>query len=106
MQVNVISIRTSHVESVYSGIDGKCCCGCAGTHFANPSIDTPNNSHRKPSKMMVKRVIVILRDAMAFDTESVDVNDGCLRSYAAVVIRNRVYIAYAVDGVEFVKESV
>jgi len=29
-------IQENQVLSVYSGIDGKCCCGCSGKHTYNP----------------------------------------------------------------------
>jgi len=32
-----MKIPLGQVESTYNGVDGKCCCGCAGTHHTNPS---------------------------------------------------------------------
>lgn len=32
-----IKIPLDQVESAYNGAEGKCCCGCSGTHHTNPS---------------------------------------------------------------------
>lgn len=34
--VKILGLSTSDVIQVYSGINGKCCCGCSGTHTYNP----------------------------------------------------------------------
>jgi len=31
-------LTTAHVMSVYTGRDGACCCGCAGTHRYNSTM--------------------------------------------------------------------
>ena len=31
-----MKIPLDQVESAYNGKDGKCCCGCAGTHHREP----------------------------------------------------------------------
>jgi hypothetical protein len=31
----LLALTATRVESVYEGRDGKCCCGCAGTHYTD-----------------------------------------------------------------------
>ena len=69
----MITIDT--VKSVYSGKDGKCCCGCAGKHSDDQKQKT--------------RIINILNKA---DPKAVDRDDNGV--YAATVIGTRVYIVY------------
>jgi hypothetical protein len=72
----MITIDT--VKSVYSGKDGKCCCGCAGKHSEDQKQKT--------------RIINIINKAAP---EAVERDDNGV--YAATVIGNRVYIAYFND---------
>lgn len=71
-------IKIEKVKSVYSGKDGKCCCGCAGKHSDDQKQKT--------------RIVNILNNARCAD---VDWDDNGV--YAATVIGSRVYIAYFND---------
>ncbi len=68
-------ISIENVKQVYSGKDGKCCCGCAGKHSTDQKQKT--------------RIINILNKANPADIDR-DANGV----YAATVIGNRLYIAY------------
>lgn len=71
-------VDMTKLTSVYSGIEGKCCCGCAGDHY---KVGLPE------SKRMINKVVNIIDRAL----ES-EIDDG--GSYKAVIVGKRVYIAY------------
>ena len=71
-------VDMTQLTSVYSGINGRCCCGCSGTHY---DVREPE------SKRMTNKVVNIINRALESD---VDVGNN----YSAVVVGKRVYIAY------------
>ena len=71
----MLNIDINTVKSVYSGKDGKCCCGCAGTHWKNTDDNMRN----------VMRIIKKIENATELD------NGG---SYIATVEGSRLYIVY------------
>lgn len=71
----MLNIDINTVKSVYSGKDGKCCCGCAGTHWKNTDDNMRN----------VKRIVKKIENATELD------NGG---SYIAAVEGSRLYIVY------------
>lgn len=79
-------IQVSEVASVYSGRDGKCCCGCAGKHYhragqATDSYQTVNNGQ-------VTRVLRLF----AANPELVEYEAGS--NHAALVLGTRLHIVY------------
>ena len=82
------------ILQVYSGLDGKCCCGCAGRYWygtgkAN-SVARDNGYAPSPedcSDRMVAKVIRLINEAPIEELEITD-------SYLARVIGARLYIAY------------
>ena len=76
--MNDNSIDVANVVSVYSGRDGKCCCGCSGTHYQ--AAERPD---------MVRRIVNTINRHIAAGFEA-DVD----ATYTAVVIGRRLYIAY------------
>ena len=91
MQLNVAKI-----ESVYSGKDGKCCCGCSGKHYY-PTEQKALAEKRggKVSDPMVKKVVHMINDVLAMPESlqklwQLDVN----ASYVSIVKEGRLYIAY------------
>lgn len=88
MKRNTLTVKElseKNVIKIYSGIDGKCCCGCSGTYYHNPLFLTENFYSGKISMPMVKKVIRIIKNA-----EKVDRGE----TYFATVIGKRLYIAY------------
>lgn len=67
-------ITIENVKQVYSGKDGKCCCGCAGKHSTDQKQKT--------------RIVNILNKDLN------TINEG---DYAYTVVGSRVYIAYFND---------
>ena len=65
-------ISIENIKQVYSGKDGKCCCGCAGKHSTDQKQKT--------------RIINILNK----DPNTTKV-EGC---HAYTVVGSRLYIAY------------
>jgi hypothetical protein len=68
-------VELANVVSVYSGKDGKCCCGCAGKHY-----DAKENAKQ------VKRIVNLINANAALATQEDD--------HTFVVLGSRVYIAY------------
>lgn len=68
-------ISIENVKSVYSGKNGKCCCGCAGKHSDDQKQKT--------------RIVNILNK----DADTIVDDSG----HAYTVIGNRLYIAYFND---------
>jgi hypothetical protein len=68
----MIAIDT--IKQVYSGKDGKCCCGCAGKHSTDQKQKT--------------RIVNILNK---------DENTKVEETYAFTVIGSRLYVAYFND---------
>ena len=73
-----MNIDKSNIRSVYSGVEGKCCCGCSGKYYS------------AESKHMINKVCNIIesKEEGELDHDS---------SYVAAVIGKRVYIVYFKD---------
>jgi len=87
-------LQLDHIVSVYSGIDGKCCCGCSGNHlYARKYAEEGGKQRGYPvdeediNDAMVKKVALILARAKS---EELEVEN----SYVSTVIGKRIYIAY------------
>lgn len=84
----LMNLRPSDIDQVYSGIDGKCCCGCSGTHYyrAAYAADPTNDlGEVKVSDKMVVKVLSIIQAAEDVDFDS---------AYIATTVGKRLYIAY------------
>ncbi len=87
----------SRTMSVYSGRDGKCCCGCAGKHYVASRFREESGASRgypvkdtEISDAMVAKVTRLIAEHQG----SVETGDG----YVSIVIGKRVYIAYIVPS--------
>lgn len=85
------------IQSVYSGIDGKCCCGCSGKHYYASAQAHRGNDIRgyaidadEVSDRAIRRVWNILR-AHADEVEWTNIGIG---KHLSVVVGRRLYIAY------------
>lgn len=78
-------ITLNDVKNVYSGVNGKCCCGCSGTYYAWPDED----EFGRRSPRMVKKVLKIVN-------ESADIEWG--GNHAAAVVGKRLYVVYFNDS--------
>ena len=88
-----MTIKYEQVLSVYSGRDGKCCCGCAGKHSYNPDFTEEAGKNRgykieqdEVNKTMVNKVIRLINEAKELEFDQSD--------FKSIVIGNRLYIAY------------
>lgn len=70
-------LSKEQVKSVYSGRDGRCCCGCSGTH-----ADEGERS------ALWNKVLKVVNEGLALG--HADVED----TYVSVVVGKRLYIAY------------
>lgn len=87
------AIKVEDVKQVYSGKDGKCCCGCAGKHyFPSALAEAVSKSHGyqvTASDSMVRRVVNIINQNLTLAEQN-----GEYREYVEVVLGSRLYIAY------------
>ena len=88
-------IELSKVMSVYSGRDGKCCCGCAGTHsYASIHREAASKDRgyevtdEDISDRNVSRIVKKMNRS-----NDVDVSGD----HASLVVENRLYVAYFVQ---------
>lgn len=95
--MSVSELTVNDVMSVYSGKDGKCCCGCAGKHSYNSKFTAEGTKNRgykvetaDVNDAMVKRVLNVVQRAFANDDASAEIG----ANFASVVVGNRVYIVY------------
>ena len=92
--MKIYPLEIEQVQSVYSGKDGECCCGCKGKHYYASKYRTEAGKDRgyaidddEISDRMIKKVTKIINEA-----NITDIDDG--DSYLAVTIGTRLYIAY------------
>lgn len=85
------ALTTDEVMSVYSGKDGKCCCGCAGKHSYN-SKHREAGTNRAGYEVTVNDAMVTkaLKLVQAATKENVMVGDN----HYATVVGSRLYIVY------------
>jgi hypothetical protein len=90
-----VNLTASEILSVYSGRDGKCCCGCAGKHYYNPQYKKEGTKNRgyevtdeDVSIKMVNKVIGILNRSEVVEN---------LGSCVSTVVDKRLYIAYFLE---------
>ena len=91
--MNIRNLTAKDILSVYSGQDGKCCCGCAGKHYYNPSYMKEGTKYRgyevtedETSIKMVEKVLKVLKQA-----EELEI-DGS--GFISTVVGKRLYIVY------------
>lgn len=83
--------------SVYSGKDGKCCCGCAGTHRYNSRHVATGSANRgyevtadEINDAQVTRVLRTIAEGVASGLEFGD-------NHVARVVNGRLFVAYLAD---------
>ena len=54
------NMSVHNVTSVYSGIAGRCCCGCSGKHYRNPGFANAGD-YIDANEKMVKPVIKLVQ---------------------------------------------
>ena len=93
-----VRITTDKVMSVYSGKNGKCCCGCAGKHYYASQFREFASEHRgyevtdnEVSDRMVTKVVGIINSA-----SSVEVPSTAAPTFFSTVVGERLYIAYLI----------
>ena len=86
-------IEFADVLSVYSGKNGKCCCGCAGDHRYNSQHKEEGGTSRgypvdaeDINDRQVRKVIGILRRAEKIEYDRPD--------FISTVVGERLYIVY------------
>jgi hypothetical protein len=93
MLKRISSMTQSNIRSVYSGVDGKCCCGCAGKHHYNSQLVKEASVSRgyevtadEINDKMITKVLTLMKKNVD-DTED-------LGSCISLVVGKRLYVAY------------
>jgi hypothetical protein len=85
------ALKWEEVSSVYSGKNGKCCCGCAGTHWSSNFRKQDPKYPKTVDDRQVRRVLKVLQSA---DPKNVE----CGTNYFSTVLPgsafDRLYIVY------------
>ena len=80
------------VTNVYSGIDGRCCCGCAGKHYYSSAVAEKATKARKYEVAVSDRMVRKVYNILAANSALVEkISNDC----ESVVIGRRLYIVYA-----------
>lgn len=88
---NIQDITTDEVVSVYSGKDGKCCCGCSGKHtYSSKHQDIAEQRGGGVSDSTVSRILDVLKE----NSYTVNSSVGLVRRFYSVVIGQRLYVVY------------
>jgi len=92
-------IQENQVLSVYSGIDGRCCCGCSGKHTYNPlwkEIAQEDHGGRLDDEEFSSRSIKIILNKIKKASNVDDEGDYI----ATVTDTGRLLVAYLVPSPE------
>lgn len=91
------AIKLRQVIGVYSGKDGRCCCGCSGNHRYPSKYVRRAERNRgyaiSPDEINDKQVARVLR-LIQENAHAAEYSDGIISTLASIVIGTRVYIAY------------
>ncbi len=83
--------------SVYSGKDGKCCCGCAGTYRYNSRLVATGSANRgyevTADEINDAQVTRVLRAIAEGDVSGLEFGDN----HVARVVNGRLFVAYLAD---------
>lgn len=98
----LVTLQVSDVSSVYSGRDGRCCCGCSGKHSYNSALVAFASKDRgyavtndEVNDRMVARVLRIMKDANEHEPRVVEYDEfGDMRLWSTVIGTRR-YVVYA-----------
>jgi len=102
MEKNLNALTVTDIICVYSGIDGKCGCGCAGkySYHADPALLTAGALRRgyavsddEVNPRMIKKVLKIMQDPT---NEARVMREG---ENVSIVIGSRLYVAHFVEGI-------
>jgi hypothetical protein len=92
----LVHVDVSKVQSVYSGRDGRCCCGCSGTHKTASAFRAAHSKSRgypvRDEEVSDRSVKLICNKINAAGG-----GEECSNHYFAVV-GDRLYIAYKAEG--------
>lgn len=84
--MNIQNIRLEGVNQVYSGINGRCCCGCSGKHYEEPGA----------MRTKVVRTIQANEAKAVVDVYGQTDSDGVVGN-VSVVVGKRLYVAYLTE---------
>lgn len=94
MTKKIENLEVKDVLKVYSGINGKCCCGCAGKYSYNPAYKVQGGKNRgyavNEKECNLKEVNRILKKLK----KVTEVQIG--KTYISTVVGNRLYAVHLI----------
>ena len=97
---NITNVTPNEVQSVYSGINGKCCCGCSGKHKYARQYRELAGQHRgyeihdnEINDGSITRILNILKNHVS-SVEQYTPPKKFGRPHYSVVVNNRLYVVY------------
>jgi hypothetical protein len=112
----VASLTETDIVSVYSGVNGKCCCGCSGKHTTNPLYKALSGEERgypvDDEECNAKKVKAILNKIKKWTAAhdwsgatELSVEDGYVSIVSPETRAGRLYIAYLVPTDEEIEAN-
>lgn len=98
MITTTFNLNPADFNQVYSGIDGKCCCGCAGKHTYSGKVEGKGKELRgyefDADEVNERTFLMMLRKIERFLNAGSHLDINECPQYVSVVVGNRLYIAY------------
>jgi len=88
----VASLTEKDIMSVYSGVNGKCCCGCSGKHTTNPlyqAIASENRGYSVDPEECNSKTVKAILNKIKKNVDLMKVGDYQPGDFISVVIGKR-----------------
>lgn len=99
----VASLTETDIMSVYSGVNGKCCCGCSGKHTYNPlyqAIASENRGYGVGQEECNARTVKMILNKIKRNADQMKPGDVQVGEFVSVACNKtehfpgRLYVAY------------
>lgn len=95
MTTTIEPVKLEDVSSVYSGINGRCCCGCSGKHTyasAHREWASKHRGYAVTDEDINDRTVKMLVNKINKNLDKVEYDER--PELVSVVLGNRLYVAY------------
>jgi hypothetical protein len=95
--INIFETTVDDVMSVYSGINGRCCCGCSGNHRYNSKhvkVASKHRGYKVTPEEVSDRTVKMILNKLKRNPECIDVVPRKSYNFFSGVIGSRLYVVY------------